>query len=63
MKTEWLKVARSMEAQASKQNGQAIVTVRVLVNKDGVPVAWTTPSVTKIEPKASEVLIHLLCEK
>lgn len=54
LKTGWLNVARRMQSVAASQ-GYAIITIRVLVNAEGLPVLWTEPSQCKIEPKVTNV--------
>lgn len=59
---DWLKVIRRLQSCARKQEGYAVVSLRVLVNQDGIPVNWTSPTMTLIEPKGrdcSEVMLML----
>jgi hypothetical protein len=53
IKTPWLNVLRSLQSHARQQSGVAILEIRILVKDDGLPIAWTTPRVTKFEPKAN----------
>ena len=50
IKKEWLSLIRRFQSVAST-NGYAIVSMQVLVDRDGIPVSWLEPTVTKIEPK------------
>lgn len=60
---DWLNLIRSMQAEASKNNGLAIIEVRVLVDSSGKPVSWTEPRMTKIEPwRRAQVVIDLLTD-
>jgi hypothetical protein len=50
-----------MQAKASKNNGLAVVIVKVLVDGDGKPVSWTEPEMTRIEPwRRSQMLLDVL---
>lgn len=60
LKPPWLNVARRMQSVArSDSQGYAVITMRVLVNSDGVPIGWSSPTVTCIEPKRSNVDLDL----
>jgi hypothetical protein len=52
LKTPWLSVMRSLQAHARCQSGLAIMNITIFVNADGIPIQWTTPQVTKLEPKS-----------
>lgn len=52
LKPGWLNVVRRLQSVATSQ-GYAIVTIRVLVNAEGLPVLWTEPTQCKIEPKVT----------
>jgi hypothetical protein len=61
LKTPWFNVLRSLQSHARQQCGVAILEIRILVKEDGLPVTWTTPRVTKFEPKAnSDQIIDFL---
>jgi hypothetical protein len=53
IRTPWFNVLRSLQAHARQQSGVAILEIRILVKEDGIPITWTTPQVTKFEPKAN----------
>lgn len=59
IKTPWLNVARRLQSVA-RSGGLAVITIKIVVNADGIPVSWTSPRVTQIEPRASEALLDLL---
>ncbi len=52
VKPEWLNPIRRLQSVAQKSNGMAIVSMRFLVNEVGVPVQWTDPKITMLEPKS-----------
>jgi hypothetical protein len=54
--TAWLNVMRRLMSVAPHP-GQAssIITMRLLVNGDGLPCIWGRPSVQVIEPKSADV--------
>ena len=58
----WLNVARRLQSAAAKQDGAAIISVKIVVS--GVnPVFWTEPEVVKLEPKArSETIIKTILD-
>ena len=45
IKKEWLSLIRRFQSVAST-NGYAIVSMQVLVDRDGIPVSWLEPTVT-----------------
>lgn len=53
IKREWLNPIRSLQSHARQQCGVAIISINILVNASGLPVAWTTPKVLKFEPKSN----------
>ena len=61
---EWFKVANLLHNLAlEQQGGFAVLTVNVLVGRDGNPVllegeplVWTEPRLTKLEPKRAKVV-------
>ena len=66
IKKEWygltqdlLNVIRRLQSE-SKTEGCAILTVTVAVNADGNPICWQSPRVTRLEPKGSCSVDHLL---
>lgn len=59
-----LNVVRRLQSE-SKTDGCAVLTIRVAVGADGVPMCWSSPTVTRLEPKKScriDELLELLCE-
>lgn len=64
IKPEWLSVIRRIQSVA-KSEGLSIITINILVDKDGLPQAWTSPKQTKIEPKnaSSAILSMILGDK
>ena len=61
VKPKWLSVIRRLQS-VSKSDGLSVVSIRILVDAEGTPVAWTEPIQIKIEPK-SEVTSLLLLTK
>jgi len=60
---DWLNIIRSIQSEASKNNGLAIIEIRILIDGDGKPVSWTEPRMTKIEPwRRAQVVIDLLTD-
>lgn len=53
IRTPYLNIIRSIQSHARQQCGVAIIELRILVNQNGLPVTWTTPKVTRFEPKGS----------
>ena len=57
----WLNVARRLQSAMAKQDGAAIISVKIVVS--GInPVFWTEPEVVKLEPKAkgAEIIKFIL---
>lgn len=52
----WVNVMRRLMSVAPR-HGQAssIITIRILVNGNGLPCIWGRPSVQVIEPKSTDV--------
>ena len=60
---DWLNIIRSMQSEASKNNGLAVIEMKVMVDGSGKPVFWTEPKMTKIEPwRRAQIIIDLLTE-
>lgn len=53
IKREWLNLTRRVQSALTHNNGFAVVTVTVLVGPDNTPVAWSSPEVKLIEPRAN----------
>jgi len=51
IKQSWFKPIRRLQALASQNKGVAIITINIMVDKDGEPVLWTEPILKKIEPR------------
>ena len=49
--TGWLNCVRRLQSCAHNQEGLAIAQLTVLLSQDGTPVLWTSPKITKLEPK------------
>jgi len=47
----WNGLTQRLQQAACSQNGYAIIRISVMVDKDGNPVLWNEPIVTRIEPK------------
>lgn len=45
----WQRVAARLQSVA-RTNGYAVIILRVIVNADGNPVVWPSPTVVKLEP-------------
>jgi len=60
IKHGWKNVARRMQS-VSKSGGLSLVSIVVLVDSNGDPQLWTSPSVKNIEPKmASHDILALI---
>lgn len=62
---KWANVIRRA-ISVSRSGGYAVVTLRVVVDADGLPVQYAEPSLTKLEPKRESVevitqLLETLC--
>jgi len=51
IKPGWLNVIRRLQSVTHRNNGLAVVEMKVLINKFGEPVQWTEPKLTLLEPK------------
>lgn len=49
VKPEWLSVVRRLQSVGTSR-GYSVLTIRVLVNAQGVPVLWMEPEQKKLEP-------------
>lgn len=57
---DWLNVLRRLQSVA-KTEGFAVITISVLVDRDGRPKAWSEPRLSKIEPsRRADEIIYLL---
>lgn len=60
---EWLSVIRRLQSVA-KSEGLSVINIHILVDANGIPLAWTEPRQTKIEPKRdASALLMLTMEK
>lgn len=50
IRPQWLNVARRIQSAACRQNGIAVVTIKVIVGADGNPILYEEPTLVKIEP-------------
>ena len=48
---EWLSVIRRLQS-ISKSGGLSVLSIAILVDMDGNPVAWTSPKKQLLEPKS-----------
>jgi hypothetical protein len=58
----WKNIARRLQSIAcGKNNGIAVLTIRIAIDEWGNPIAWSEPEMTRIEPKrAADDLMRLL---
>ena len=56
IKKPYMNIARRLQSVAHKQDGYAIIQMTILVNSDGIPITFTEPKMTKLEPKRGELL-------
>lgn len=50
IRAPWLNVIRRLQAATSGNKGHAILTIQIVVDAQGLPVVWSEPNCTKIEP-------------
>lgn len=63
LRSPWQNVARRMQAEASKQNGAAIMQITIMVDENNNPSFWTEPVLVKLEPKANaQHILRLLVQ-
>jgi hypothetical protein len=63
IKACWFNPIRRLQSATSGNKGLAIVTMKFLVNADGVPIQWTEPNVVLLEPwQKPKALLDLLTE-
>jgi len=60
IKPQWLNVIRRLQSVARRGNHYAILSIKVLVDRDGHPIQWTEPQRTGIEPMSSNGLEKLI---
>lgn len=60
LKSGWLNVARRLQSGA-RSKGISIVTIQVVVDADGEPAYWLSPTVRQVEPAGrAEEFLRLL---
>lgn len=52
IKPEWLNVTRRLQAACSGYSGHAVLSMKILVDGAGIPICWSEPDRTKVEPKS-----------
>ena len=58
----WFNVIRRLRAAAMDGGSYSAIKIVIVVSSDGLPVNWTAPKVTTIEPRAdTQALDTLLC--
>jgi hypothetical protein len=56
----WFNVIRRLRAAALDGGSYSAIRIVVIAGCDGKPVNWTTPKVTRIEPRADAQTLDLL---
>ena len=63
IRPKWLNVIRRLQQTARGQQGLAVIKIAVVVDENGDPIQWTSPSVTLFEPKgAKDQFLKLLSD-
>lgn len=62
IKPNWFPIIRRLQS-ISKSQGLSILSIRILVDAEGNPVAWASPTQTKIEPKSEVSALFELVTK
>ena len=52
LRPKWASVAARMQQVACVENANAVINISVLIDRDGNPVFWFEPTVSKLEPAA-----------
>jgi hypothetical protein len=61
IKPNWLNIARRLQSVARGQNsGIGIITVHIMVEESGNPIAWTSPDCLRLEPKNGHDIRNLV---
>jgi hypothetical protein len=56
----WLPVIRRLQSVA-KSGGISVLSIKIVVNKDGEPLFWLSPEVQLVEPRSrSDLIISLI---
>lgn len=50
LKTPWLSILARLQSVAVEQRGNAVLTIRVVVDEKGLPIFWSEPKMTRLEP-------------
>lgn len=59
----WFGPIRRLQSVSKRSQGLSIIEVKFLVNAEGVPIHWTEPKVTVLEPfDRAKAVIELLTE-
>jgi hypothetical protein len=53
--SEWFPIIRHMRMITKANTGLAVLSVRVVVDEFGRPVCWLTPTLDRIQPRATSV--------
>jgi hypothetical protein len=60
VRPQWLKVARRLQSVArDRTQGFAVLNITVLVDQNGNPICWNSPTRRNVEPKSANVLLML----
>lgn len=63
IKKPWLSVARRLQS-ISTTAGWALISITILVDEEGCPKIWLSPTCKKIEPKLSaSVILKMLTDE
>lgn len=64
IKPGWLNVVRRLQSACSGYSGHAVLSMKILVDGTGIPICWSEPDRTKVEPKSlsTDVLLGLFIE-
>jgi len=60
IKPQWLNVIRRLQSVARRGNHYGILSIKILVDRSGLPIQWTEPQRTGIEPMSSDGLERLI---
>ena len=61
IRRKWFDVVRRMQSTTSNVTTVSILQVNIVVDKNGDPLVWTEPRLTKLEPRsARQAVVDLL---
>lgn len=60
IKPQWLNVIRRLQSVAKRGDHYGILSIKILVDRNGLPIQWTEPQRTGIEPMSSDGLEQLI---